>query len=135
MKMNTANLKKFREDFTKAVSALEKKYGVSIGLTNISYDNTSFHTKLNVVNVLKDQVGKDATIIKAEQDWKKWAMLKDLPVDGLGKDITIKNTKYTILGFLPSKRKMQVLAQKENETAKFCLENNVVINALKNLDK
>jgi hypothetical protein len=41
-------LKNFRTDFAEAVKDLEEKYGVNISIGNISYTETSFHSKLEV---------------------------------------------------------------------------------------
>jgi hypothetical protein len=40
------DFKKFRTDFKKAVAELETQYGLTIDLSNISYTNTNFTTKL-----------------------------------------------------------------------------------------
>ena len=50
MEMTKANLKKFRADFTKAVEALEKSYGVKLELGAISYSENNFTTRLTVTN-------------------------------------------------------------------------------------
>jgi hypothetical protein len=41
----------FRKDFSEAVKGLEKKYGVTLELHNISYSDVEFHTKLTATKI------------------------------------------------------------------------------------
>ena len=50
MKNMKADLKDFRADFTKAMVALEQKYGVGISIGAITYDSTSFRCKMNAIS-------------------------------------------------------------------------------------
>ena len=54
MEMTKNELKSFRTDFTVAVSALEKRFGVKIELGNISYNQTSFTTRLTCTNLAEN---------------------------------------------------------------------------------
>ena len=51
MEMSKSNINGFRGDFARAVKSLEEKYGVTINLGNISYNNAGMHTKLEVKNL------------------------------------------------------------------------------------
>jgi hypothetical protein len=46
--MNSSICENFRKDFALAMKDLEKKYGVSVSLGNIRFDNTSFSSKIEV---------------------------------------------------------------------------------------
>jgi hypothetical protein len=50
MEMNNSTLNSFRRDFKKAVLSLQEKYGVTISLGRISYNDEMFSAKLTVVN-------------------------------------------------------------------------------------
>jgi len=54
MEMTKTNLKNFRNDFVTSVKNLEERYGVSINLGNISYDDTKFTAKIEVKNPLSE---------------------------------------------------------------------------------
>ena len=50
MKIDENSLKAFRKEFKAAVEALEKKHGVTIELGNIKFNESSFHSKIEVKN-------------------------------------------------------------------------------------
>ena len=46
---NPANLEAIRKDFAKAVKSLEKEYGIVFNMKRITYENTEFSVKLQVM--------------------------------------------------------------------------------------
>lgn len=70
MKIDDKNLDQFCADFTKAVEALQEKYGVTIELGNITYWEEYFTAKMTVTNgrskVDTDRVAFDANVWRYE---------------------------------------------------------------------
>ncbi len=50
MNINKQTLKDFRASFNKSIKSLENEYGVKVNLKNITYGNTSFTSKIEVIN-------------------------------------------------------------------------------------
>ena len=98
MNINKTTLPQFREDFAKAVAALEAQYGVKIQLGNITYDTNDFHTHLEVKNVGTDETSSKELWL-AEQDKASWKniLVKKVEYDKwyLGND----GHNYKVIGF------------------------------------
>ena len=96
MKISRESLRSFREDFRSAVSELEEKYGVTIQLGNISYDESMFSARLEVKN------SRDPEEI-AEKDFDRdvWKYEHLGFREGMYKRVFIgaDGDQYTIVGF------------------------------------
>ena len=98
MKMNKITLPQFREDFAKAVAALEAQYGVSIRLGNITYNTNDFHTRLEVKNVGTDETSsKELWLAEQNKVYRKNTLVKKVEYDKwyLGND----GCSYKVIGF------------------------------------
>ena len=103
MEINTQSLKIFREDFQKAVSDLEKKYGVIIKLGNITYSDIMFHARVDVKN--RDALDE---IDEREFDRNVYRYTHLGFQEGMYRRIFIGkgNEYYAILGFNPRSKKI-----------------------------
>lgn len=98
MKMNKITLPQFREDFAKAVAALEAQYGVKIRLGTITYNTNDFHTRLEVKNVGTDEVSsKELWLAEQSKAYRKNALVKKVEYGEwyLGND----GRNYKVIGF------------------------------------
>ena len=98
MKMNKITLPQFRENFAKAMAALEAQYGVSIRLGTITYNTNDFHTRLEVKNVGTDEVSsKELWLAEQSKAYWKNALVKKVEYDKwyLGND----GRNYKVIGF------------------------------------
>lgn len=98
MKMNKITLPQFREDFAKAVAALEAQYGVKIRLGTITYNTNDFHARLEVKNVGTDEVSsKELWLAEQSKAYRKNALVKKVEYDKwyLGND----GRNYKVIGF------------------------------------
>jgi len=96
----------FRSDFSKAVQDLEKKYGVKIGLGNISYDESEIRTKMTVVLASK-------TVAQAP-------VTGGLPLEakiGVRFKLPGKRNIFTITGFNPRAPKFNLRVTTDGGTA------------------
>jgi hypothetical protein len=96
-------LKNFRVDFSNTIKDLEKKYNLKIELSNISFDESSFHTKM-VCTKISENGNK---II----DMKKFNMCKELYGlnANVGDKFTAKGIILTVTDFDTRKSKQPVL--------------------------
>jgi replication initiation and membrane attachment protein DnaB len=103
MKMTTENLKKFREEFANTVKNLEKEFGVSIKIGNISFDSDSFKSKLEVKNIITE-----SGISVEQKNFEQFCELYRLKKDSFGKEFTNGSTNYKIVGLDLNKRKYPI---------------------------
>ena len=97
-------LDNFRQDFKKAMEALEKQYGFIIDLGDITYSATSFTGKLEVhEGESKDEVN--------EQEFKMYCKMYGLDPEDYDRRFTYDGKDYIIIGIRPSKRKYPISCQ------------------------
>ena len=97
-------LTNFRQDFKKAMEALEKQYGFIIDLGNITYSATSFSGKLEVHE-------GDSRDDLNEQEFKTYCKMYGLDYDDYDRRFTYDGKDYIIIGIRPSKRKYPISCQ------------------------
>lgn len=97
-------LTNFRQDFKKAMEALEKQYGFIIDLGNITYRATSFYGKLEV------REGDSRDDIN-EQDFKMYCKSYGLDPEDYDRRFTYDGKDYIIIGIRPNKRKYPISCQ------------------------
>jgi len=127
MKIDTANLKEFREEFKKAVEKLAKKYKVEISLGNISYDNLEFHGKMSVKNL--EQGGKKIDADK--ENFSKYAVLYGLKPALFGYSITAQGKNFKIVGINPRKRKFPIVLEDTKTGKRVCATQEIVVKSIK----
>ena len=102
--IDNQTLTNFRQDFKKAMEALEKQYGFIIDLGDITYSATSFTGKLEVrEDESKDEVN--------EQEFKMYCKMYGLDPEDYDRRFTYDGKDYIIIGIRPSKRKYPISCQ------------------------
>lgn len=94
----------FRRDFKEAISELEKKYNLEVSLGNISYDSTSFSTKLSAVSL---EGGAD----KYEVEFKKYCTIYGYTESDYKRKVKINGKIGEFIGFIPKGRKYRYLVK------------------------
>ena len=102
--INRQTLTNFRQDFEKAMEALEKQYGFIIDLGSITYSATSFYGKLEVHE-------GDSRDDLNEQEFKKYCKSYGLDPEDYDRRFTYGGKDYIIIGIRPSKRKYPISCQ------------------------
>ena len=97
-------LDNFRQDFEKAMEALEKQYGFIIDLGSITYSATSFYGKLEVHE-------GDSRDDLNEQEFKAYCKMYGLDSEDYDRRFTYGGKDYIIIGIRPSKRKYPISCQ------------------------
>lgn len=97
-------LDNFRQDFEKAMEALEKQYSFIIDLGNITYSATSFYGKLEVHE-------GDSRDDLNEQEFKAYCKTYGLDPEDYDRRFTYGGKDYIIIGIRPSKRKYPISCQ------------------------
>lgn len=103
-KFNKQNLATIRKDIDAALAEVAAKHGITLGIGNISFTDTSFTTKLTAM--IKDgNVATDDTMSAKQMTWAKdfklYASLYGMKAEDLGKKVTIGSTEYVIVGARP----------------------------------
>ena len=94
-------LTNFRQDFKKAMEALEKQYGFIIDLGSITYSATSFSGKLEVHE-------GDSRDDLNEQEFKMYCKSYGLDPEDYDRRFTYDGKDFIIIGIRPSKRKYPI---------------------------
>ena len=101
MEMTKANVLMFKTDFEKAMSELEKKYGVVVAMKSANIGNSSFTARIEVVNGTSKV---NAEKVKFEEDvayFKEYGLTKN----DYQKKFKIDGEVYSLIGFKPNARK------------------------------
>ncbi len=94
----------FRDDFNKAMEALEKQYGFVIELGPITYTGTRLTGKLDArEGESKDEIN--------EQDFKRYCGRYGLNAEDYDRRFAFQGHNYIIVGISPSKRKYPIYCQ------------------------
>ncbi len=108
MEINNNNLKAFRKDFDNAVRSLQDKYGVTISLGGITYEDERFSAKMTVINGIDpEQVARnqfDAEVWRYEHLGLQKGMYNRIFLAEDGK-------RYAVQGFNPKARKWPITAK------------------------
>ena len=102
--IDNQTLTNFRQDFKKAMEALEKQYGFIIDLGDITYSATSFTGKLEV----REGDSRDDL---NEQEFKMYCKMYGLDPEDYDRRFTCDGKDYIIVGIRPSKRKYPISCQ------------------------
>lgn len=123
MQFTKGEFAKFREAMKKAVSEVEKEFGVGIEFGAISYDSTQFTIKTTVMNGSVEEAQR--------KRFEEYAVLYDLKPSDYGREFQYKGLKTTIIGLETNRKKYPILVKDENgkeflmtvSGVKACLEN------------
>ena len=108
MKINKANLMKFRKDYADAVEDLEKNYGIIIEVKGITYDDSSFRFKTTVKNAVTES---GDLIDTAKVEFEEWAWKFGLEPSHYGKVIHSNGKTFKVCGIKPRSSKYPVLGK------------------------
>lgn len=95
-----------------ALAKVSKKLGVSFKYRGGTYSGgLTGALRLELIVVQAGQEGKDARVIQAEAEWEQYAKSLGLKPKWLGKKITFRDEKVTILGLLINRPKFPIVVQ------------------------
>lgn len=108
---NSANLKAIREDIDSALAEVEQKYGITLKLKGISYDSTTFTSKVEAT------IGTGLDAYKNE--WSSaintgYGTLYNLSLDDFGQKLSLDGKEYTLVGIRTKARTKPFLIMDEN---------------------
>jgi len=103
MVFTKTELKKFREDFEKAVKGLESEYKIKIHLGSISYGDIEFHSKMTATRTTAEAVEKSSE--REKEQWELYADAYNMPKDLLNKPFVYAHKRYEVVGINPHARK------------------------------
>lgn len=112
--------KGFRKDFSEAVKEIEEKYGITIGIGNITYSAEEFHCKLTgeVKRTEDEQAEKGKKEFDAFARMYPWYKLKpemyNAEVEGADGKI------YTVIGINTKARKNIIIVKAEDGKEYVC---------------
>jgi hypothetical protein len=116
MEINKNSLHDFKQDFNTVVKTLNEKYGVTIQLGNISYQENKFNGKIEVVN-------KGATTTIAREEFERSAVYLGLKKSDFGKTFMSNGVLFKISGIKTRNRKYPILADNpQGDTYKFPID-------------
>lgn len=108
---NTGNLDAIRHDMESALSEVAMKYGITLKLKGITYDSTTFTSKVEAT------IGTGLDAYKNE--WVSaiksgYGTLYNLNVDHFGQKLKLDNKTYTLVGIRTKARTKPFLIMDEN---------------------
>lgn len=110
---NRTNLKAVNDEINDVLSKVLEKYGLSVKLGDISFDDNSFKTKLTV------STGSKSDSLK--RDFEKHAPKFGLKKSDFGKTINWSGEVFKIVGIKPRSTKYPLLAEKKGVVYKLPL--------------
>tara|TARA_R110000824_G_scaffold15635_2_gene65623 strand:+ start:3198 stop:3599 length:402 start_codon:yes stop_codon:yes gene_type:complete len=132
MEITKSNLKIFRQDFKNTVESLQKEYGVTIDMKNITYNDEDFHFTVEVTNGDKAEAERNKFIAALKRNSWKYPALNN---DSYGKDITINLVTCKIVGIKSRASKYPIVAIKETDGKRYRYTYETIKNALNNKNK
>ena len=103
-------IESFRKSFAETVKALEIDYSCAIKLGNITYDNQSFGSKMEVIT--QNEEGEIES--KERIDYRAKCRFFDLEPKWLDASFRANNKDWKIVGLKPRSRKRPVIAESAN---------------------
>lgn len=123
MKMTRTNIKMFRMNFSNAVKDLEKLHGVQIDLGNITFNDTSLRSKIEVTNI-------DSTLDNVEQaKFESQCSRYGFKEDDYNRTVNIGRKSYKLVGFKPANTKYPCIVENQNgryKMSKFQVSRNLI---------
>jgi len=103
-------IESFRKSFAETVKALEIDYSCAIKLGNITYDNQSFRSKMEVIT--QNEEGEIES--KERIDYRTQCHFFGLEPEWLDASFRADNRDWKIVGLKPRARKRPVIAESAN---------------------
>jgi hypothetical protein len=107
IKFDKTNLKNIRADINTALAAVESKYGIKLDIGNISFDSSTFNTKLSAVTTSVSAESGNVEVVDAKwkRDFDRNCVYLGFSKEDFGKECKVGNRTetYTIVGALARK--------------------------------
>ena len=123
-KFTRQNLMIIRSEFGEAIAEFEAKHGISMKLGNISFNNSTFSTKLECAIINGDAGSVD------EANFKKEARFFGLEADDFGKKFISNGKTYEITGIKRSRHKYPISAKLLGTNRGYKFTRSTVVNNL-----
>lgn len=123
MKMTRTNIKIFRLNFANAVKSIEKLHGIKIDLGNITFNDSSLRSKIEVTNI--DSSLNNVEQAQFESQCKRFGFNKS----DYNKKVRMSNGLYSFVGFKPSNTKYPCIVENgrgKYKMTKLQVSNNLV---------
>lgn len=109
--MTELEINKIQKDLKAAYSEIEKKHGISISTGNVSYDDDSYHTTMEVIAVGDTHSKKDVEKALYKRNLSK---IQGMELQHYGRTFVYRGKTYTIKGIDPVKTKYQVVCMRSD---------------------
>jgi hypothetical protein len=116
------NLKVIRVAINTALREVEEAHGIKLNMGNISFDETTFRTKLEASIVNEKGIVED----RQRTDFTKYATMYDLNPEWLDKEIVLGDDTFTVTGLNTKASKNVVRIEKDNGQIYGCPSKNLI---------
>ena len=116
------NLKVIRVAIDTALREVEEAHGIKLNMGNISFDETTFRTKLEASIVNEKGIVED----RQRTDFTKYATMYDLNPEWLDKEIVLGDDTFTVTGLNTKASKNVVRIEKDNGQIYGCPSKNLI---------
>lgn len=106
-----ANLKQLRVDIQSKFDEIEKEFGVSLSIGNISFDQNSFKTSLEATLTTGFASVAEANKAKDEETFRMYSVSYGLAPSDFGKLIRFQGEDFKICGIKPNHNKYPILCE------------------------
>ena len=116
------NLKVIRVAIDTALREVEEAHGIKLNMGNISFDETTFRTKLEASIVNEKGIVED----RQRTDFTQYATMYDLNPEWLDKEIVLGDDTFTVTGLNTKASKNVVRIEKANGKTYGCPPKNLI---------
>lgn len=109
MQFSNQEFKRFRERFKEVVEPLQKEFQISIDIGNINYNSDQFTSKITCINLEGEKLTENSDIERVK--WDSCCEKFGLTSEDFGKEITIRNRLFKVVGIAPNARKNCILIE------------------------
>ena len=116
------NLKVIRVAIDTALREVEEAHGIKLNMGNISFDETTFRTKLEASVINERGIVQD----RERTDFTQYATMYDLNPEWLDKEIVLGDDTFTVTGLNTKASKNVVRIEKGNGDIHICPAKNLI---------
>ena len=116
------NLKVIRVAIDTALREVEEAHGIKLNMGNISFDETTFRTKLEASVINERGIVQD----RERTDFTQYATMYDLNPEWLDKEIVFGDDTFTVTGLNTKASKNVVRIEKANGKIYGCTAKNLI---------
>ena len=116
------NLKVIRVAIDTALREVEEAHGIKLNMGNISFDETTFRTKLEASVINERGIVQD----RERTDFTQYATMYDLNPEWLDKEIVLGDDTFTVTGLNTKASKNVVRIEKANGKIYGCTAKNLI---------